>query len=98
RDFINDRCPALVTGLIDCYQLEGPFATTFDVSPAGAGEIKVNSIWAPTYPWTASYFGGIQTNVIAKENPGYIFDHWEYTTGPMSLAIAEDTNSLEINS
>lgn len=98
RDFINDRCPALVDGLIDCYELAGPFVTTFDVSPAGAGEIKVNSIWAPSYPWSASYFGGIQTNVIAQANPGYIFDHWEYTTGPMDLAITEDTNSIEINS
>ena len=98
RDFMNLRCQALEAGLIDCYSLTGPFATTFDVSPAGAGEIKVNSIWAPTYPWATEYYGGIQTNVIAKALPGYVFDHWEYTTGPMALAITEDTNSLNINS
>jgi gliding motility-associated-like protein len=97
RDFINLRCTALADGLIDCYTLTGPFAVTFDVSPPLAGEIKVNSLWAPSYPWTTSYFGGIQTNVIAKPNPGFIFDHWEYTTGPMGLPITSDTNSLNIN-
>ena len=98
RDFINSRCTELTDGLIDCYQLTGPFATTFDVSPAGAGQIKVNSVWAPTYPWATSYFGGIQTLVIAQANTGYIFDHWEFTTGPMSLAVTEDSNSIVINS
>lgn len=98
RDFINARCPGLVGGLIDCYQLTGPFATTFDVSPPLAGEIKVNSIWAPSYPWAADYFGGINTNVIARPFPGYVFDHWEFTTGPMALAITDDTNSIVINS
>ena len=44
RDFINARCPGLVDGLIDCYELTGPFATTFDVSPPLAGEIKSNNL------------------------------------------------------
>ena len=97
RDFINLRCTALEQGLIDCYSLSGPFAVTFNVSPPLTGEIKVNSLWAPTYPWSTEYYGGISTNVIAKANPGFLFDHWEYTTGPMSLAITSDTNSLNIN-
>lgn len=96
RDFINDRCPALIDGLIDCYSLAGPFNVTFNVSPANSGEIKVNSIWAPSYPWSTSYFGGIQTNLIAKAQPGFIFDHWEYTIGPMGLPIISDTNFINI--
>jgi gliding motility-associated-like protein len=98
RDFINARCTALTQGLVDCYSLTGPFATTFDVSPANSGKIKVNSVWAPSYPWSTNYFGGIQTNVIAQANTGYIFDHWEFTTGPMNLPVSSDTNSLTINS
>ncbi len=96
RDFINARCPALVDGLIDCYELAGPYNVTFQVSPAGAGEIKANSIWIPTYPWSGEFFGEIPTNVIAREFPGYVFDHWEFTVGPMALAITEDTNSLNV--
>lgn len=96
RDFIDARCLALEQGLIDCYSLTGPYPTTFDVTPVSSGEIKVNSVWAPTYPWTTQYYGGIQTNTIAQPLPGYVFDHWEYSVGPMISAITEDTNGLMI--
>lgn len=96
RNFIISRCTAITGGMIDCYQLSGPYNVTFNVSPPLSGEIKVNSQWAPTYPWAASYFGGIQTNLVAKPLPGFIFDHWEYTIGPMGLAITEDTNFINI--
>jgi gliding motility-associated-like protein len=97
HNFINTRCTALTQGLIDCYQLTGPYPVTFDVSPVNAGIIKVNSIYPPAYSWSTTYFGGIQTNVIAKANPGYVFDHWTYTTGPMGLANTQDTNFININ-
>ena len=96
RDFIDLRCLALEQGLIDCYDLTGPFDVTFDVDPALSGQIKVNSIWPPNYPWTTSYYGGIQTNTIAVPEPGFMFDHWEYSIGPMINAITIDTNGLEI--
>lgn len=96
RNFINNRCTALEQGLIDCYSLTGPFDVTFDVSPALSGEIKVNSIWAPSYPWATSYYGGIATNLVAQPLPGYVFDHWEYTIGPLALPITSDTNTLNI--
>lgn len=96
RDFINLRCTALEQGLIDCYSLTGPYDITFDVTPPASGTIKVNSIWAPTYPWTTQYYGGIQTNTIAQPITGFTFDHWEYAVGPMINAITEDTNGLNI--
>lgn len=96
NNFIDQRCTAINTGMTNCYNLTGPYNVTFNVSPALSGTIKVNSIWAPTYPWATSYFGGIATNVIAKPATGYAFDHWEYTVGPMNAAIAEDTNSMNI--
>ncbi len=96
RNFINSRCTAITGGMIDCYQLSGPYNVTFNVSPPASGEIKVNSQWAPTYPWATSYFGGIQTNLIARPLPGFMFDHWEYTICPMGTAIIEDTNFINI--
>lgn len=96
RNFIISRCTAITAGMVDCYQLTGPFNVTFNVSPPLSGEIKVNSQWAPTYPWVTSYFGGIQTNLVAQALPGFVFDHWEYTIGPMGLPITQDTNFLNI--
>lgn len=97
RDFINLRCDALEQGLIDCYNLTGPFDVVFDVFPANSGTIEVNSIFAPTYPWATQYFGGITTLTKAHPEPGFMFDHWEFTVGPMNNAITEDTNSIDIN-
>lgn len=96
RDFMNARCVALNQGMIDCYSLSGPFSFTVDVSPVGAGEVKVNSIWAPTYPWSTNYFGGINTNLIARGFPGYTFDHWEFTANTLVNAITEDTNAMDV--
>lgn len=96
RDFIDERCVAMEAGLIGCYDLTGPYDITFDVTPAGSGEIKVNSIWQNSFPWTASYFGQIQTNTIARANPGFEFDYWSVTTGPMLNPTVEDTNGIMI--
>lgn len=95
RDFINARCPALQSGLVDCYTLTGPFNVTFDVSPANAGIIQVNSQDILNYPWSGQYYGGIQVLCKAKPNTGFVFDHWEYVD-PMTLGPNEDTNSLLI--
>ncbi len=77
KDFIDARCAALSTGLIDCYNLNGPYDVVVKVSPAGAGNVKVNSVWAPFYPWTSVQYGGINTLFKASANSGYVFDHWE---------------------
>lgn len=97
RDFIDARCIAMEQGLIDCYSLTGPFDVTFDVEPPNSGEIKVNSINPPNYPWTTQYYGGINTITIATPEPGFMFDHWEYQVGPMNNAITEDTNGVMIS-
>ena len=76
KDYIDARCIAMTQGLIDCYNLSGPFDLTVNVDPPGAGTVKVNSVWAPTYPWTGQYYGQINTLFKASANAGYTFDHW----------------------
>ncbi len=97
KDFIDLRCTALTQGLIDCYDLSGPFLTTFDVTPNGAGNIKVNSAWAPTDPWSASYFGGIVTLLDQNANAGFVFDHWESDTDPLDSLADNDQNSVTVS-
>jgi hypothetical protein len=77
RTFMTTRCNHMMTtGLASCYNLSGPFATTFDVYPAQAGNIKMNSIWLNNYPFAAQLFGNIQTNLQVEASPGYAFSHW----------------------
>jgi gliding motility-associated-like protein len=96
KDFIDLRCTALEAGLIDCYSLTGPYLTTFNVQPTGAGKIKVNSTWAQSFPWSTSYYGGILTLLEESANSGYVFDHWESTSGPLDSAITNSKNSISI--
>lgn len=78
-DYIDARCAALSTGMIDCYDLTGPFDLTVYVDPPGSGEVKVNSEWIPYYPWTGVYYGNINTLFKANDFAGYDFDYWEST-------------------
>lgn len=96
RDFILERCAQINTGLIDCYDLTGPYELIIDVEPPGAGEVKVNSVWAPTYPWNAEYFGNIETLLKASANIGFEFDRWEYSLGPLLGPIEVDTNVIDL--
>ncbi len=96
ENFITQRCTAIEQGMIDCYQLSGPYQLIVDVTPVGGGEAKVNSIWPASYAWTGDYYGGVQTNFVAKASPGYVFDHWDFTANTMTAAATEDTNSMDI--
>ena len=78
RDFLSTRCAYLMnSGIGECYDLTGPFATTFNVLPANTGRIKMNSEWLSEFPFQAQVFGNIETILKAEANPGFIFSHWE---------------------
>jgi hypothetical protein len=78
RNFLTTRCAHLMnTGLASCYNLTGPFNTTFNIVPNQAGKIKMNSEWLPNYPFQAQVFGNIETILKAEANPGFVFSHWE---------------------
>lgn len=77
RDFINDRCAAISAGMIDCYDLTGPFDLVINVDPPFSGRVKVNSEWVPYYSWTGVYYGNINTLFKADAYAGYEFAYWE---------------------
>lgn len=77
RDFMLQRCQIINQGLVDCYNLTGPFDVVFDVAPVGGGFIGLNGAQIPTYPATSTFFGGIQNTLTATANPGFQFSHWE---------------------
>jgi hypothetical protein len=78
RDFINTRYNVVKDGLLDCYNLTGPYPVTLNVEPALKGKIQVNSITPETYPWEGFYYGGIDVLLKSIEiDPTYKFDHWE---------------------
>jgi hypothetical protein len=62
-----------------------------DVMPAGAGKIKISTIVPDSLPWKGVYFDGVPVKVTALPNPGYVFTHWESSTGE------DKTESVERN-
>lgn len=86
KDYIDARCAAFSDGMIDCYDLTGPFDLVVNVEPAGAGRVKVNSEWVPFYSWTGIYYGNINTLFKADAFPGYEFDYWESTNHTFAYA------------
>jgi hypothetical protein len=78
RTFITNRCNLLVNGWINCYQLNGPYEITLKTDPAGAADLKLNSLTlnSAQLPFTAQYFGGIETKLDVMAYPNYQFVSW----------------------
>lgn len=90
RNYIQTRCTAIVQGMMDCYDLTGPYQIIVEVQPPGAGTIELNSLSLDVFPWTGSYFGGIPIILQTEPtSPLYIFDHWEMVNIPSPNAQSD---------
>ena len=82
RDFIETRCTLLDDGMVDCFDLTGPYNLTLLVEPAGAGEIELNTLDIESFPWSGNYFGNMENLVKAKPNdPALPFLEWRSSAG-----------------
>ncbi|WP_298157138.1 CotH kinase family protein [Flavobacterium sp.] len=93
RDFLLTRCSQTIsTGLVDCYDVTGPYTAAFEVEPVNTGKIRMNSELLAAYPFNAEVFGNIDTLLKAEPNEGYQFDHWEVN----GATISPDATNAEI--
>ena len=93
RNYIIQRCDSITTGLMDCYDLTGPYTVTFETDPPDIGTIKVNTIqFEPSQlPFTGTYYGNIVTELkTATTNPDYEFDFWEIVNTVSPSADSSD--------
>ncbi len=85
KDFINARCANIETGLVDCYQLKGPYNLTVVVLPQGSpNNVKVNTIIPAAYPFDGKYYGGTDLSFGALAGTGWKFNKWK--TKKMTIA------------
>ncbi|MDF2436242.1 MAG: hypothetical protein K0Q95_618 [Bacteroidota bacterium] len=95
RDSIDTRCTKLTQGLVDCYNFTGPYAVTYNVTPAGAGNIKINSVTPANYIYTGNYFGGIVTKLKASPiSSSYVFDHWTINNDTLTTPVTSDSTEV----
>ncbi|NEN25051.1 hypothetical protein G3O08_16240 [Cryomorpha ignava] len=77
HDFIEERCAVINDGFLDCYpELDGPYEITLMADPPEGGIIQTSSMDISDFPFTATYFGGINAPFDADENDGFTFSHW----------------------
>lgn len=77
HDFIDERCEVINNGYLDCYpELDGPYMITLMADPPEGGIIQTASTDISNFPFTATYFGGINASFDADENEGFTFSHW----------------------
>ncbi len=78
--FINHR-PAAARGHVQSqFSLTKQVNVTLDVSPPGAGTIKISTVVPDSLPWTGVYYDGNPVTITATPAAGYKFSHWQSST------------------
>jgi CotH kinase protein/Chitobiase/beta-hexosaminidase C-terminal domain/Lamin Tail Domain len=94
RDYIAERCELLDEGLVDCYNLSGPFPLVVQADPPTAvSAIRLNTLTHEQLPWEGAYFSGTYQELQAMPAPGsgLVFSHWSSSAGSTTFA---DTANL----
>lgn len=93
--FANCRPYSVRDSLQSEFGLTKQVDVTIDVSPLGAGNIKLNSInKLDSLPWTGIYFDGVPVTMTATASVGYKFSHWQ---SPLLIPSPDKNTSVTIN-
>ncbi len=93
RDFILERCEFINSGIVDCYDVDGPYTITIIINGEGTVELSSIDITTDMIPWTGEYFGGVEFPLTAN---GDGFSFWEviadspYNFDPNAESISLD--------
>ncbi|MBK7409834.1 MAG: CotH kinase family protein [Saprospirales bacterium] len=85
RDFINERCTFIDGGIVDCYDVTGPFPLTVSIYPEESpNQVKVNTFVPSAFPFSGDYFGGTTLHFQALPADEWAFHHWEVANQPFA--------------
>ncbi len=82
------------------FGLQQQIDLTFEIIPAGAGRIHINTIEPSEefYPWTGTYYKGVPVQITVVPNPGYVFNHWGANgLFPVNVYLDQLTTLFETN-
>ncbi len=98
KDFIYSRCTVIDTGIVECYDVEGPYPVTVIVQPANqANMVLVNTIAPATYPYVGDYFAGTTLSFVAQPQTDWVLDHWEVINNAFAPDAFADTIHMELD-
>jgi gliding motility-associated-like protein len=98
REIIARRCLTVEDYLTKpgCFSATGPYALTVDVRPAGAGQVKLNSIILDAYKWSGKYYSTTMSFKAIPTNTNYVFHHWEFEKHTPTLPASMDSVAINI--
>ncbi|HNR18410.1 MAG TPA: CotH kinase family protein [Bacteroidia bacterium] len=97
RQFIINRCAALSTGFMNCYNLTGPYNLTVTADPVWAGNVKLNSLLLSALPWSGTYFGNIQTLLEAQPTGSAPFINWSANSQVFNPNATSINSNITLN-
>jgi len=77
RNYVQERPPYALSYLKQFYGLQSKSNVHLNVFPPKAGSIDLNTVSISEFPFDGVYFEDIPIQVGVRENPGFLFDHWE---------------------
>ncbi len=93
RSFIEQRCLLLDDGMVNCFNLTGPYPLTIKVEPAGAGTVNFNTLKLTSFPWTGNYFGNMDNLLVGIPIGGNSFIEWQTTSGNVISPSTDSANA-----
>lgn len=98
KDFIYTRCSVIDNGIVECYDVEGPYPVTVIVQPESPdNKVLVNTIAPAAYPFVGDYFSGTELSFAAQPVPDWVLDHWEVLNNDFSPDAFADTIELALD-
>ncbi len=86
RSFAAERKAVMEEHIVGFFELDGTYQLSVDVAPFGGGLVKVNSIpihpdsiyiaGPGSYPWSGTYYSGVELPISAMPAHGFEFSHW----------------------
>ncbi|MCE3226696.1 MAG: hypothetical protein K0S32_1247 [Bacteroidetes bacterium] len=99
RRIIMGRCEFMKTAFnkTGCYTLYGPHTVKVDVYPENAGNVVVNTIIPPAYPWEGRYFTTTMSFKAIPTTTTHVFHHWEVKNHPIKNNDPASKDSIAID-
>jgi hypothetical protein len=83
------------SGMMGCYGLTGPYNITLNADPANFGKVRFNTIVHDQFPWTGTYFGGMDNIFEAMPDTMRSFINW--TSNSQVFQPNDSTALVKVN-
>lgn len=86
KSFVEERCQKIAEGLVECYEVTGPYHITVMTDPPDQGKILLNTLTHTSLPWSGAYFGNMDNSIGVEATRESKFVRWDSKNGNTTFA------------